>query len=270
MLARMVEHMAYLEDLWLNECKLLHAEICNWMDDLVNRLGLRLDNSPHSNSTLSALFQTEADDAASKDVRQALQTLLADRLKNVLGDSRKPSFLSEDKPISFQDILESASQSFLLSQSSDRKTTDVKKSTDPVVAVDTGPVSNPIHSKPPTTDSSSQLEIEGSTLEEKSLEIEIDSTRPYFVEFGGAVRNAVLLPSTIAKQLDSTQKAIMEDRNVAIVVSQSCQQSAIFCLGERLELSGIMDRVWMPSSDIWNLANRVLARVDVDWLPVSG
>ena len=270
MLARMAEHMAYLEDLWLNECKLLHAEICNWMDDLVNRLGLRLDNSPHSNSTLSALFQTEADDAASKDVRQALQTLLANRLKNVLGDSRKPSFLSEDKPISFQDILESASQSFLLSQSSDRKTTDVKKSTDPVVAVDTGPVSNPIHSKPPTTDSSSQLEIEGSTLEEKSLEIEIDSTRPYFVEFGGAVRNAVLLPSTIAKQLDSKQKAIMEDRNVAIVVSQSCQQSAIFCLGERLELSGIMDRVWMPSSDIWNLANRVLARVDVDWLPVSG
>lgn len=269
MLARMAEHMAYLEDLWLNECKLLHAEICSWMDDLVNRLGLRLDNSPHSNSTLSALFQTEGDDAASKDVRQALQTLLTDRLKNVMGDSRKPFFLSEGKQISFHDILESATESFLLSQSSVRKTTEVKESTVPVVAVATGPVSNPTHSKPPTTDPASQLEIEGGTVEEKSLEIEIDSTRPYFVEFGGAVRNAVLLPSILAKRLDPTKKAIMEDRNVAIVVSQSCQQSAIFCLGERLELSSIMDRVWMPSSDIWNLANRVLARVDVDWLPVS-
>ncbi len=275
MLARMAEHMSYLEDLWHNECKLLHVEICIWMDDLAKRLGLRLDQSEHSSSTLSALLQTEGDDAASNEVRKALQTLVTGRLKDAIGTSQMPSVPLEGKPISLRDISEFARQTFLQSQIANGKktavkTTALKTNTVSLVALVNEPISNPTQSKPPTTDPSSHLIINGSTLEAKSLEMEIDSTRPYFVEFGGAVRNAVLLPSIIAEQLDSTQTAILEKRNVAIVVSQRCQRTAIFCLGERMDLSDIMDRVWVPSSDIWNLANRVVARVDVEWLPVKG
>ena len=270
MLARMAEHMAYLEELWQNECKLLHAEVCIWMDELAKQLGLRLDNSPNSNSFLSDLLESEGDDAASKEVRKALQTFVTSRLRGVMGTSQKPSVVSEGNQTSLGDILKSATQSFIQSQISVCKTAQVKTSTVPFVAIVNGPVSRSTQLKPPTTDPSSQLTIDGGTLEDKSLEIAIDSTRPYFVEFGGAVRNAALLPSTIAAQLGPTQKAIMDDRNVAIVAHQRCQRSAIFCLGERLDLSDLIDRVWMPSSDIWNLANRVLARVDVDWLPVHG
>ena len=270
MLARMAEHMAYLEDLWHNECKILHTEICIWMDDLSNRLNLSMDQSSHSDSTLSALLQTQSDCAVSKDVRKALQSFVTGRLKDTMGASQKPSVVSGVKQSSLGDILESTIQSFLQSQISANNTAEVDANSGPAIAIVNSSVSNPTHSPPPTTDLSSPLTIDGSTIEEKSLAIEIDSTRPYFVEFGGAVRNAVLLPSTLAEQLDSTQKAILEVKNVAMVVSQRSRQTAIFCLGERLDLSNIMDRVWMPSSEIWNLANRVVARVDVEWLPIRG
>jgi len=79
-----------------------------------------------------------------------------------------------------------------------------------------------------------------------------------------------LTTNLIAEQLDPTQKEILEEKKVSLFLNSRCQQTTILCLAERLVLSEVMDRVWMPSSDICKLASRIASRVDVDWLPVNG
>ena len=274
MLARMAEHMAYLEDLWHNECKILHSEFRNWVDDLSKRVGIRLDNSLQSNSFLTALLQTNSDDSTSKEVRKSLQTIVTSRLQGVIGNGQSTPSDSHPKQSSLREILEIATGSFIqpklsttTAECSNSNNSDVASTVD---GNKTSPALEQTQSISPLTDGASPQAIDAISLDKRSLEIEIDSTRPYFVEFGGAVRNVVLLPNLLAEQLDSIQKAALEDRKVALVVSQRCRQAAILCVGERLVLSDIMERVWMPSSDIWNLSNRILARVDVDWLPING
>ena len=275
MLARMAEHMAYLEDLWLNECRLLQAELCTWVDDLSKRVGIRLDNSLQSNSFLSALLQTESDDSTSKAVRKSLQSIAANRLKLVLGTEQVALVDSQSRHLSFGAILEFATGSFTQPNPSTTATARTESNdADAVIAstsdgIKTSPVLEQTQSISPPTEVTAPDAIDAIILDKRSLEIEIDSTRPYFVDFGGAVRNVVLLPSLLAEQLDSIQKAAMDNRKVALVVSHRCRQAAILTVGERLVLSDIMERVWMPSSDIWNLATRLLARVDVDWLPIN-
>ena len=275
MLARMAEHMAYLEDLWLNECRLLQAELCTWVDDLSKRLGIRLDNSLQSNSFLSALLQTESDDSTRKEVRKSLQTIVASRLKRVLGTEQEATTVSQSSLLSYGAILEFATSSFIQPKPATSTTArSESEDADAVIASSsdgnkTSSVLEQIPSNSPPTEVTSPDAIDAISFDKRSLEIEIDSTRPYFVDFGGAVRNVVLLPSLLAEQLDSIQKAAMDNRKVALVVSHRCQQAAILTVGERMVLSDIMERVWMPSSDIWNLANRILARVDVDWLPIN-
>lgn len=273
MLARMAEHMAYMEDLWHNECKILHSEFCVWVDDLSKHVGIRLDNSPQSNSFLSALLQTDNDDTTSKEVRKSLQNIVASRLKGVIGTGKNAHSNSQSKLFSYVELLEFATNSFIQPQLSNKAKTQTKPDDALVSSIsdgnNTSPVLEQTQSISVPVDATSPGAFDAISLDKRSLEIEIDSTQPYFLEFGGAVRNVVLLPNLLAEQLDSIQKAALDERKVAVVVSHRCRQAAILCVGERLVLSDIMERVWMPSSDIWNLANRILARVDVDWLPIQ-
>ncbi len=273
MLERMAEHMAYLEDLWLNECKLLRSEIGEWAETLSKRVGIQFDNSLSPNPFLSAFLQTECNDAPSKEVRKSLLTLATGRLLNAIGMKYEVAVeLPNDLP-SLLNILSSATHSFTPPQPPTNTTIGTDTSPAPTVttidSMNALSVFEPIPSIA-LTDSTSSQSIEEVVLNKRSLEIEIDSTRPYFVEFGGAVRNVVLLSSGTVEQLDSVQEATMQERQVAVIVSPKCQETEILCIGERLVLSDIMERVWMPSSDLWNLANRIVARVDVDWLPING
>ncbi len=273
MLERMAEHMAHLEDLWLNECKLLRSEISEWAETLSKRVGIQLDNSLSSNPFLSAFLQTECNDAANKEVRKSLLSLASQRLLDAVGTN---NVVGVELPIplpSLSAILDSATNSFNPPQP--LTNTTIETITNPAPTATTiDSLNPPAIFEPPRssalTDPASAPSIEEIILDKPSLKIEIDSTRPYFVEFGGAVRNVVLLSSGTAEQFDSIQEATMQERQVAVVISPRCQATEIMCIGERLVLSDIMERVWMPSSDIWNLANRLLARVDVDWLPISG
>ena len=273
MLERMAQHIAYLEDLWLNECRLLHSEIGVWVEALSNRAGIPLNTSLPSNPMLSALLQSACDDAANKEVRKSMLKRACIRLSDVIGIGKGPSVESPIPCPSLADILDSATNSFIpLHLPTATETLSDTSPAPTVVTIDstkTSPVIEPGQTNPLTA-AASASSIEVIVLDKRSLEIEIDSTRPYFVEFGGAVRNAVLVPLGTVEQLDSIQEATMQERQVAVVVSQRCRATEILCIGERLVLSDIMERVWMPSTDIWNLANRILARVDVDWLPITG
>ena len=275
MLGRLAEHMSYIENLWINECKLLHSEICNWVDELSKRLGVQLNDSPKANSFLSALFLSENDDAVSKETRKSIQQLMSGRLKVALVPETKTENAVQ---VSFDAILEATTQAYLPVQVPQVIADDfvlVEEGTPGEVELNkTALVSEPSPTLPVATESeltsTSNSIANAASPEKRNLEIEIDSSRPYFVEFGGAVRNVVLVPVEVAERLDPVQRATIVERKAALISSGRCQKPTIICLGERLVLSDIMDRVWVPSSDVWNVTNRILARVDVDWLPVNG
>jgi len=273
MLARMAEHVAFLEDIWQNECQLLYGEVCKWVDELTLKLDVCLNGSAQSQSFLAALLKSDCDDAASKDVRKSIQELVSNRLREVVGTSQKPSMENPTPSVTFESILTTTTQLFKSTPTSTDATKDdvaIHSPGQPADVSKTTPVSEAFHSKTASANISAHIEPAVGTMDKQDLSIEIDSTRPYFLEFGGAVRNVILTTNLIAEQLDPTQKELLEEKKVSLFLNSRCQQTTILCLAERLVLSEIMDRVWMPSTDIWNLASRIASRVDVDWLPVNG
>ena len=273
MLARMADHVSFLEDVWQTECQLLYADICRWVDELAHKLGVCLNGSPQSQSFLTALLKSDGDDAAIKEVCKSIQGLVSSRLRDVVGVSRKPSMDNSTESVTFESILTTATQTLLLKPTFTESTKDdgaVLPSAQPADVSKTTPVSNALHSETTSVTISTAVESSVGEVDKQDLGTEIDSTRPYFLEFGGAVRNVILTTNLIAEQLDLTHKEILEEKKVSVFLNSRCQQTTILCLAERLVLSEIMDRVWMPSSDIWILAGRIASRVDVDWLPVNG
>ena len=284
MLARLAEHMSYLEDLWVNECILLKADLSTWAESLAKVLGICLDNSSKSNSLLSALLQTECEDSINKEVRRLFQSLVGSRLMNTVALSDTKPTPPEDKQQVFALILTETIRLFSSSsKSSTKETRDVAEQSTSLSSVAVNSVSasslsevtqtisvlEPTQSISLKTGTSDAKTADSVALVKRSLEMDIDSSRPYFVEFGGAVRNVALLPSQLAQQLDPLQLATLKDRQVATIAGDQIRQTSLVCLGEHLVLSDIMDRVWMPSSDIWHLAHRILSRVDVDWVPMN-
>ncbi len=272
MLARLASHMSHLEDLWLNECKLICSELSKWVDELSNRLGICFDNSSKSNSLLSALLQSECDDAINKEIRRSFQSIIGAKLMSTLQECVDPSIENDDKPTSFQEVLVSSTlllttQHSVASKPRDSQETRTGQTSameaSKTISVEELDPANVINTKNPKENN-----VDSGTLAKRSLEMEIDSSRPYLVEFGGAVRNVVLVPNQLMAQVDSLQKATLEGRKVATISSDRFRNTTLVSLGEQLVLSDIIERVWMPSSNIWHLANRILARVDVDWVAI--
>ena len=273
MLARMAEHVSFLEDVWQTECQLLYTEVCKWVDELALKLGVCLNGSPQSQSFLTALLKSDGDDAASKEVRKSIQRLVSSRLRDVVGTCQRPSMDNPTESVTFESILTTTTQTLLLTLTSTEATLDDAAVLSPAQLADvskTTPVSKAFHTKTASANLTAQVESAVGTMDKQDLRIEIDSTRPYFLEFGGAVRNVILTTNLIAEQLDPIQKEILEEKKVSLFLNSRCQQTTILCLAERLVLSEVMDRVWMPSTEIWNLASRIASRVDVDWIPVNG
>ena len=275
MLARMAEHVATMEDLILNECEFFQRDMNRWAAELAQTLGFRLDNSTQSQSALAALTRISANDSLTKQIRKSLQSVASCRLESVFGTSPTPQCKEgEQFASSFASVLEMATQRF-----ADSKPTAKSIPEEIVVGGTLTSLASELSQVMSTSDSSgpqygtATMSISESLNSAKpvrlSLAEEIDAARPYFVEFGGAIRNTLVVSSINVEQIDSAQKLDIEDKKTAMIVSDRCKNSSIICLGERMVLSDIMDRVWMPSNDIWQLSNRILTRVDVDWLPVD-
>jgi hypothetical protein len=105
-------------------------------------------------------------------------------------------------------------------------------------------------------------------VEPTNLANELIQTRPYLVDFGGAVRNILVVPQEVVEQLQPEQRAELAQHQVTFIQTEQ-GECELVCIGERLALSEIIDRVWMPSSQNWELTNRVFARVDIEWQPIQ-
>jgi hypothetical protein len=114
----------------------------------------------------------------------------------------------------------------------------------------------------------STTEKDQSKVEPTNLAHELIQARPYLVDFGGAVRNILVLPQEVAAQLQPEQKTELTQHQVTFIQTEQ-GECELVCIGERLVLSEIIDRVWMPSSHNWELTKRLFARVDIDWQPIQ-
>jgi len=101
------------------------------------------------------------------------------------------------------------------------------------------------------------------------LRSEINMSRPYFIDYGGSVRNLLVAPSNAVDAFDSKVRRTLDERQVTVIASKQFQKNVLVCVGEGMILSDLIERVWMPSSETWQLSQRLMTRVDVDWQPLQ-
>ncbi|MEQ1827897.1 MAG: tubulin-like doman-containing protein [Pirellula sp.] len=272
MLSRLAEHMSFLEDLWAKECVYLNKDLCDWGMELAKRLGIPWDNSSSSQSALMSLARCEQDDAITKKARKSLLELASCRLASGFGVDFdcSTSFHNPDlEPISLDNIFDRLVHETENSSPTSRSMANATVALSPETELGSLPPNTEVTPRKSSSTGSSLTRGIVQSNGQVSLVHEIEASRPYLVEFGGAVRSAIVMPAWLKAQLEPMQMRELSEKQIAVVENEQCKMSSIVCIGERLILKDIMDRVWMPSSDIWQLSHRLLARVDVDWQQVN-
>lgn len=281
-LTRLSIHLQHLDKLSSNDRVTHRTELFQWATSLSSRLGL---SSPvRSNNTSAVPLQPTHQDPNNKLVRDLLVKLAAERLSHCWGIGS-----TDTVPESFNGIFDKISAAI-----SDEKNVDSNKSTSNTLMSSGGTtgdhsltsthsvlekksscnaLDNPltgstsVHRSSANTDAISASKRDA--LYHSDLAGEIDRARPYLVEFGGAIQNILVLPNTPAGQLDNAELSQVKDKQATIIQHSSGVDCSIICIAQQLSLSDIINRVWMPTPDLWQLAGRLLARVDVDWLPIE-
>lgn len=260
MLARLSEHMIYVEDLWLKESACLQKELCKWGMEMAKRIGVPWNSSPESQLALSAIARSNADDLLTRLARKSLLEYCRSKIAESLMDSAATPAIT-----SLNEIYDK-----LISQIQIEKSSTTSKNTkvNLISEIETSSPNTEI-TFAQITSTGATLASTGSANEKPGLAAEFDSARPFFVEFGGAVRNAIILPKNTESQLEAEQKHDLVEKQATVLVSTNCKTSQIVCFGERLALDELVDHVWLPSSDVWHLSHRLQTRVDVDWIPLQ-
>ncbi len=258
MLERMAEHVTHLEELWLQECVTLRKDVLRWVEQLCAEIGIRWDDSPETQSVSISLRRLNVDEGLVRNLKKHILDLVCNRL---LQDS--------SNPVAFDDVFKLAYAHFAELSKKPRSST-AKHSLDNVDSTNSmerNPTTEAKTCKP--EDSLGSTTKNGhSNVEPTNLAHELIQTRPYLVDFGGAVRNILVVPQGVVAQLQPEQRTELAQHQVTFIQTEQgdCE---LVCIGERLVLSEIIDRVWMPSSQNWELTNRLFARVDIDWQPIQ-
>ena len=258
MLERMAEHVGHLEEIWIHQCVTLRQDLIQWIEQLCLEIGIRWDDSSEMQSASISLRRLNIDEDLSRNLKKRILDLACSRL---LPESSNPVALDEVFKLAFTHFSER-------SKKSNRSAT--------LPSQDNADITNPIE-RIPTTEANqhSPNDLLGPTtkgshskIEPTNLAQELIQTRPYLVDFGGAVRNILVVPHGVVEQLQPEQRAELAQHQVTFIQTEQ-GECELVCIGERLVLTEIIDRVWMPSSQNWELTNRVFARVDIEWQPIQ-
>lgn len=258
MLDRLAVHVTHLEDYWLHECATFRIDLQKWVERLCVEIGIRWNDSPETQSTLISVCRMKSDENVARDVKKRM---LDYACKQLLPESTCEANLGG--------LFQYAVSRFCSKPQNAENPAfnNLSEKTDITNAIERNPATDPAVALPIESQNSS-TKRERSTIEPTSLANELLQTRPYFVEFGGAIRNILLAAQNVVEQLQPEQRTELVQHEVTLIQTDLAE-SEIVCIGEQLVLSEIIDRVWMPSSQNWELTNRLYARVDVDWQPIE-
>lgn len=91
---------------------------------------------------------------------------------------------------------------------------------------------------------------------------------PYFVEFGGTSRQILKLPAYMWHQIpQATREAILDKCEIQHV--EHLNEPILVSIGKDLDLENLLERLFLPTTETWNLVPRILSRVDIDWIPFT-
>jgi len=258
MLERMAEHVAHLEEIWLHECNILRQDLMRWIKQLCLEIGIQMDDSPETQSVSISLRRLNMDEDLARTLKKRILDVSCSRL---LPKSSNPIALDDVFKFAFRHFVERSKKP---SSSASRHSLDHADITN---SIDRNPTTEA--NVPPPSDVKGSTEKESHPkIEPTNLANELIQTRPYLVDFGGAVRNILVVPKGVVEQFQPEQRSELTQHQVTFIQTEQ-GECELVCIGESLVLSQIIDRVWMPSSQNWELSNRVFSRVDIEWQPIQ-
>jgi hypothetical protein len=99
----------------------------------------------------------------------------------------------------------------------------------------------------------------------EGLESQIARSRPYLAEYGGNLRNILLIHDDLCELFDDTTRIEIRNQQASIFSATSACDPTAICVCEHLDMQTIIERVWLPSNDLLELTRRVTSRVDIEW-----
>jgi serine/threonine protein kinase len=91
---------------------------------------------------------------------------------------------------------------------------------------------------------------------------------PHLMDFGDQLRKTLIISSLSWSQIPEEFQARIASQ-CEIEVRQMYVVPTLLCESNNLNLEDMIDKVWMPTDETWQLVPRILSRVDVEWIPFS-
>lgn len=119
-----------------------------------------------------------------------------------------------------------------------------------------------------TSNQNSESAGKTSSEDPYDLDAKIAYGTPHLVDFGDQLRKTLIISSLSWSQIpEEFQARIASQCNVEI--RQVYVVPTLLCESNNLNLEDMIDKVWMPTDETWQLVPRILSRVDVEWIPFN-
>ncbi len=115
-------------------------------------------------------------------------------------------------------------------------------------------------------DTKVQDEFAGDGEDTFDLDSKIESCIPYLADFGESVRLYLYTSELTWFQLSEQMQGRIE-QTCHVYLSRERMSTYMVAEGTQLDLEELIDKVWMPTNETWQLVPRILSRVDIEWLP---
>ena len=272
MLARLGDYVTHLSQIWRTESSQAVEEFLIWTRGLANELGVGIDSDGRIRDVWTPIPATwfGVRETTQKSIDQALQSLVQQRLfASLMPDANSQTRSQSGSESALQQVTSQKTESRCFDEV--RLTRLVKSSIDVAqqAALDAGltvahPDDNEAIHAVPSCETASTIHLDNQMLLDQ---LHVDDLK--LLASGGAKRTLLLLPSGGNSQEAIEQWKQTLSQNITIFALDGLK-SPILCVdGEQLELAQIIYRLWLPSRERCQLAERLHSRNDVEWLPME-
>ncbi|MDZ4852564.1 MAG: protein kinase [Pirellulaceae bacterium] len=270
MLLRLGQHVIHIEKIWRNESISANEQFRIWTLSLAHELGISIDADGRIRDTWLPIpakwFGVR--EVTQKSIEQALQSMVQKR------------FFAALLPSMLQDVsgAKETAQCRAKSPLTEARSFDEKRlqrllevglGVSNQAAIKAGLIENPDKGKENSNASSRPQTNPAIDLNSQMLADHLHADDLKLLEDGGAKRTFLLLPkgSATPESIEQLKKNL--NPNLTIVELDGIK-TAILCVdGEQLDHSQIVYRLWLPSRERCQLAERLHSRNDIEWHPME-
>ena len=101
------------------------------------------------------------------------------------------------------------------------------------------------------------LEVENENIGE-----EFDRVCPKFLDYGGVLRNVLMISDELSQLLHDRHFKQAHDRSATVISDPISTHCTVLSVGERLDLDTILERTYQPTPSLRELASRISCRME--------